>query len=700
MITIALDEGGHFEQLGNNSKCMFVGGVVFGYKDKNDCKAELTRLKKFFKEICKKEKCTYPEDLHYNRVNGTVINGGRANRVKTSIIHSLPDFLNGKGNWQNDGPHGKYYLYALVGDRNGVEEFTKSGISNLIDDEVGCNRYEHMAYRSIENLLFFNPQLNDNLVRLDLATRVVAANNDDDFEKEVRATGHEKSKEDVYQSVYKVTNASSFRAAIATMIQNSSKKNIQFDDVRVESIYYHQNPTHNLFQGFLYLSDIVCSLYDDILNGCNKANVAIEKLWLESKQYVPNNRFYGWTYNDFDQTYRELYKAFESKDFYNALKLMYDLSKVNEKNSEVYEALFFDKIKKNIIFDSNLNELSVAIEHLDSELANSEIKVSEARFIYDLLKPRTEELCENRNQQVLFHLYKAELAINNHEGNHEESKNSFEKCKTYSQYVNVEEYLELRNMYSVCLCDANLFDEAVELTEETLEWEKMLIDVKKAVFPEKNNINIHYGRTLSQLGQCYSFKGNFDAAIERFNLAIESFGNATIEISRTRSYLLHALIEAGQLQEYEKVAAEYFGYTNQKEQLISLLDKIQEDAIPYSFALYVYLKAFYIFYSKNIEKKYLKEIIQKFDSLKKLNKKDIENHPFEMIYKYIAFLCLSIENKEFNDKAKEYIDLAKTTLSKPEGILVKILDEIDIQYESVLNKQDAFEKSKLGYMYR
>lgn len=699
MITIALDEGGHFEQLGNNSKCMFIGGVVFSYKERKDCKAELTRLQNFFKEICEKEGCTYPEDLHYNRVNGTVVNGNSANKVKTSIIQSLPDFLNGKGRWQNDVPNGKYYFYALVGDRNGIEAFTKYGISNLIDDEVGCNRYEHMAYRSIENLLFFNPRLNDNLVRLDLATRVVAADNNDDFEKEVRATGHEKSKEDVYQSIYKVTNASSFRAAIATMIQSSNRKDIRFDDVRVESIYYHHNPTHNLYQGFLYLSDIVCSLYDDILNGCNKADTAIEKLWLECQQYTPQ-RFYGWTYNDFDQDYRSLYKAYEGKDYFTVLKEIYRLTKKeSEKNASVYETLWFSEIKKNILFNPALNELDTAIKRLDLALANSEINVSEARFIYDFLKPKTEELCENNyHQNILFHLYKAEFTIHNHEGFHEEAKKSFEKCKKNSQYVNVEEYLELRNLYSVCLCDANEFDEAIKLTEETLEWEKMLIEVKEAVFPEKDDTNIHYGRTLSQLGQCYSFKGDFDAAINNFNSSIKSFGKAKVEIARTHSYLLHAYIESGRINDYEKLAADYFGSANQKEQLISILENIEENTKAYSFALYVYLKAIYILYSNTLDKKAVKEIVQKLDFLKKF--KMNEDHPFEMIYKYISFLCLLIENKEFNDKAKEYIDLAKNTLSKPEGILVKILDEINIQYESVLNGKAAFEKSELGYMYR
>lgn len=701
MITIALDEGGRFEQLENNAKCMYVGGVVFQYKDKKACKAELERLQKFLKETCEKEGCKYPEDLHYNRENGIVKNGESAKKVKTTIIHYLPDFLNGKGEWQSDGPNGKYYFYALVGDRNGVESFTKSGISNLINDEIGCNRYEHMAYRSIENLLFFNPRLPDNLVRLDLATRVVVTDGENgDFEKEIKTTGHEKSKEELNESVYKVTSAASFRAAIATMIQNSNKKDIQFDDVRVESIYYHSNPTHNFYQGFLYLSDIVCSLYGDILNGCNKVDIAIEKLWLECQQFVSNNRFLCWSYNDFDQDYRLVYKSYDENNYFTMLKEIYRLTtKESEKNAFVYDTLWFSELKKNVLFKAELNSLAKAIEKLDLVLGNSDIPVSEARFIFDFLKPKTEELCEkDHRHDILFHLYQAELTINNHEGNYQEAKKVFEKCKIYSQHVNVEEYLELRNKYSVCLCDAREFDLAIEFTKETLEWEKMLIEVKQAVFPEKNNINIHYGRTLSQLGQCYSFKGEYQLAEECFISAIEAYGQASSEIARTRSYLLHSYIESGNFIEYEKNAKLYFRSENLKEQLIILLDNIGEDVNAYSFSLYVYLKGFYFFYAQSMDKKILKDIIGKLDFLKNFDKNN--NHPFEMIYKYVALLCVIIGNKEYDEKAQKYIDLAKTTLSNPEGILLSILSEIDTQYESVISGGKLIDNSKLTYMYR
>lgn len=689
MITIALDEGGHFERISNSSKCMFVGGVIFKYKSNSDCKQELQRLQKFFQETCQSVECRYPEDLHYNRIEGKVVNGSSANKVKKALIENLPDFLNGRGKWQNDSAKGSYYLYAIVGDKEGIESFTQNGISNLIDDNQSCNRYEHMAYRSIENILFYNPLLIDNEVRLNLATRVIATNNDEDFQKEVIVTGHEQAKE----NIYKVTNSSSFRAAVATMIQTSNRTDIQFNDIRVESIYYYPDQNRNFYQGFLYLSDTICSLFSDILGGCNRADIGIEKLWLKCQEYTPSRALF-WTYNEFDQKYRYLYRAFERKDYYVALREMYNLSKESEKNYSVYETLWLSQVKKKILFSSSLDGLTEAVSRLDLDLAHSNISVAEARFIYNLVKPRIEELCSSYEVSLLFRLYKAELAINNHEGNYHDADKSFQKCMNYSQYVSIEEYLELRNMYSVSLCDGKNFEKAIEITKETLSWEELLVDVKKTIYPNNEKIFVHYGRTLSQLGQCYAFDGDFDLAIKSFEEAIKSFGTAQGEISRTLSYLLHTTIEANNLELYNQYSKEYFGTSDRKEQLIRLL---AEESIPNAFGLYVYLKAHYIFYLHTSDRKITEDILNKIEKCKKYQ--HIDSHPWEMIFKYMAFLSVSIGNKKYREKGDAYIKLSKG-LSKPEGILNSILKEIDLQYTEVLNGNSPFNASRLSFMYR
>ena len=710
MITIALDEGGHFENLRPSENCMYIGGVVFQCKDENTRKRELERLQNYFKEICNNEGCRYPQDLHYNWCDNHVINQVTAEKVKNAIITSLPEFLNGTGKWASNAPKGKYYLHALVGDKNGINYFEGNGLdkindlSNLLNDDISSNRYEHMAYRAIENLLFYNfrfQNTDDNHVRLNLATRVFKVNDDAKLEREAFQTGHEKH--DKYESTFKATTLSSYRAALISMIQNSNRKDLWFDDIRVESICYEDNPDVNFYHGFLYLSDIICNLYYSILKDCNQADAGIEQLWQKCQQYAPQ-RVYVWSYNDFDQKYREIYKSFVFKDYYNSLKEMCRISRTNEKSAKVYDALWFDDIIKNVLFSNDENEFSYieeSIKSLENELSNAKIEVDEARSIFNLLESKTEELCnksdnESKKYGLLYNLYKSEMTICNHEGNPVASQEAFNKCRNYSRYVNVEDFTELQNMYSVKLCDSLRFEEAIKVTKKTCEYEELLHTIKEEINPSELKY-IHQGRTYSQLAQCYSFVNDYENATKYFLKAFECYGDDTFNRTITLSYYLHMLIEQKNREEYEKIIKEYLGQETLKEQLLDILSL---DGISSLFKLYVYMKALYVFYVddlKNNSPKLLKELLSKFESVKNIENK--RNHPWEMIYKYAAFCCLKIGNKDYNDKAEEYIKLAKN-INNEGGILQKISDEIDIQFDSVKEDKDVFENSKLTYMYR
>lgn len=118
------------------------------------------------------------------------------------------------------------------------------------------------------------------------------------------------------------------------------------------------------------------------------------------------------------------------------------------------------------------------------------------------------------------------------------------------------------------------------------------------------------------------------------------------------------------------------------------------------FKLYVYIKALYIIYSDELKKQNkLKEIIVQLDGIKKIKNKNV--HPWEMIYKYAGFCCLKIGTKEYDIKANDYLDIAHKTIDNVDtGILKKIISEIEIQKQSLLDGKDIFEKSKLTYMYR
>ena len=158
--------------------------------------------------------------------------------------------------------------------------------------------------------------------------------------------------------------------------------------------------------------------------------------------------------------------------------------------------------------------------------------------------------------------------------------------------------------------------------------------------------------------------------------------------------MLHTFIEAKDKASYEKYAEIYFGTNNKDAQLAKLLS---EDNIANVFGLYVYIKAFYFFYLNETNKAGKEKLINQINRCK--NYKNIDSHPWEMIFKYTAFLCVSIGNNEYKPKADEYIALAKQ-IANPEGILKSIIKEIDTQYASVCAGNIPFEKTDLLFMYR
>lgn len=115
MITISLDDQGVFEQGGPSSDdVVMIAGIV--YDDKNDvfdANREKTRIKNYFKSVCKNTKATYPQALHAGHGHDSEVR-----RVKSEYNKTLGEFLktgkykgqvvaSGIWNWKS------VYFYAL-----------------------------------------------------------------------------------------------------------------------------------------------------------------------------------------------------------------------------------------------------------------------------------------------------------------------------------------------------------------------------------------------------------------------------------------------------------------------------------------------------------------------------------------------------------------------------------------------------------
>ena len=195
MLLISLDEAGRFESPKENEQGNLVAGIIYDCLSYSDIEKEKERIEKWFIKCCNETlvnglPCVYPNDLHNRWQSGAILNVKKVTALKKKLIKTMPEFIQGTGEWEENGPKGKYYIYGLVGNSEGITKYKLPNLSNLINDGIAGNRYEHMAYRTLENVLFYNPYLYDDKIVLDIATRQLVTNNNDKS-KEAKKLGYE-----------------------------------------------------------------------------------------------------------------------------------------------------------------------------------------------------------------------------------------------------------------------------------------------------------------------------------------------------------------------------------------------------------------------------------------------------------------------------------------------------------------------------
>ena len=695
MIVVSLDEGGRFERVNRFAagKCMLIGGAVFQCKEKRDADAELRRLERFFRGTCEKQNADYPFDLHYNWKNGAVVNSEAANKVKAALLESMPGFLQGRGEWAEDRPNGTYYLYAMAGDEKGIY----TGGSNLIDDAYATNRYEHMVYRTVNNLLFFNPLLpKDADFQLELATRVVDVKADSQLRAQTDKLGHSKRREGegtFEDGVRVVTDAGSFRTALEEAIIDSTVKNARFE-IHVQSINYNK-PQYR--QGFLYLADTLCSLYQDAVRCCTDADSALKQLYKCCSETAGKQNMFLWAYHPVDVQMRQVLEHCTYNNYFDALLLTNEIRSLQSGISGVYDELWLSAAEKRIIADGTPLQLYIALEELDGYLHKRGYNLAFAQNILDVLQKQYDMMHDGKNDaddRLQYQLYKVQITIYNHQGDFARSLETFERCRERSQYVTMEEYLGLQNLLAVALLDADRYDEAMKIIKEEICYHEMLIGIKKEIYPNAKNVFVSYGRALSQLGQCYAYKGEYEEAKDHFIRAIGMYGDSAGDIKITESYLLHAAIEMKDRELYEKWAERYFDCTGPDNWFAAAVNL---NGTCDKFGLYVFIKAVYYLYRDEVNPKKIRgwaNIIQR------VYKKMKDGHPWEFILKYLALLWVCRIAPGGDERSDALIKEAVDSV-KRKGILERITDATLVCYERA--KRGDFEPeedSQLRYMYR
>lgn len=656
MITIALDEQGEFEIEENDSGPKFIAGVIYNDKgDKSDYENERIRIKEYYLKVCEAVECAYPEDLHYY-VKNNKNNAYSVKKVKTEVSKSLSEFLK-NGTYKNTQVYdkerrGEYTVFAIMASERRLENLLGDNVSELVRDDYASNLYVHMAEKMVERLIFHNPVIEKiDCINLNLATRKAVLNNESKIADEYETIGFsEFDKNTSTNKMYNLTNTDLYRTVIEREMIDTGKTDIKINKIWVTPIKYKLNAKD---MEFLYLSDSICSYLGFGIKG-NKSEEWIEEVGNKISEISTANGLL-FAYDSVDVFFEKSWKKIEDKDYYEAISILYDGINLKSSMSNYYNENVFKYIKEALLKEKCSTEYTIAIRKFSESIKNNNLNQDKLLFVFEILYRMKDNISYQNKEEgaILYDLNDAGVSVYCHIGDSKTAYRFYEECKKYSTYVAIEKYLSTRNKMVVCLCDEFKYEEALEFAKENLKYHRVIESMKKEMFGIDGEKEFKVmGIALSQLGQVYAMlcDGNAEGV---FLEALSEFHEETPNYYITMSYLLHYYVDNNMKEKYEKMAKKYFGNNadieKQLEYLLKEGSKETGAIFALKFAFYLYIKALYKFYLKDISKEFAVKILD-VDSLFAYYgdnaSKQINGHPWEIIYKYLAFIAYDL--KEYN----------------------------------------------------
>lgn len=741
MITIALDESGTFETFGKKgrSKTLFIAGVVYDDKDNsdnsdnsdntdnkddaNDLINEKKRLNEYFKRVAEEVKCSYPNDLHEKRNKS---NKDKVEIMKEEIKNSLPEFMK-KGTYKgctlvNDKRKGEYRIACMLYNDKGKSIFKGDNICELLHEENISNLYINMAYSLLSRLAFHNPfNLDVENIKFDLATRTVKVKRKDKpLNNKYTDAGYktyrfkkESTPKDIKEyNYYQIIDEHDYRSMISQKIIELNRTNLEINSLGVRSINYDMKANDCISMTFLYLSDVICSIFKSAVTSDKSVNNISDKIqsifnMAESLTNTQDNLVFA--YDDIDDIYERAIRSYQEKNYYKMILNLFEYEESKSELKDYYKNTWFSELEKSIL-NSNKDQKvvdisedilefkdSVSIEnailefsrYAQSNTLNQECLVHLCKY----LEPLVERLDENNHYKYKF--YDAGVTAYNHVGDSVTAEKYFNKCKEYSKYSYIEEYISTLNAHVVMLTDRYKYDEALLASKKIVKCQKLLLKQQGELFDSVNKKSTSYGKALSQLGQTYAYmsKKGTDSeyakeAEQNFKGALGQFEENTDNYYRTLSYLLHHYINTGNKTAYDEWVPKYFGgekeILKQVQYLIGI-DEKQERLQSFKFAMYVFIKGVYTFATSQ-SKKMKKYLLSQIEIIETSHQsKNVNGHPWELIYKYFALLAVKWGETAI---ASEYVEKMQTILKVKGEAIDNIIIRGLIDYYSLLIEEE------------
>lgn len=716
MITIALDEYGQFEKAGNNGnngnkgkkQLVFIAGLVYDDKGhQNDAENEKTRLDLFFRKVARSVGCGYPEDLHLNSERN---NYNRIAEFERALEGALPEFLE-KGYFKGKPVDivkrkGYYRFVMMLKSERGKSKLNETGTSDIIKDSYASNLYMNMAYSMVSRLVFHNPlDLEIKKVNFELPTRKLGVDDlSAEGKKEFQKLGQKERKTDSGANVYHIADESNYKAAIVRKVSELGRYDLQVHQLSVDSINYNVRGKATEKYVFLYLSDMLCSIFQHNKSGQTFADMQ-QSFVKKANELLPSKEHLFFAYDDIDDILEEAIRAYQEKDYYKTLALLFKSKGVTSTFKDLYWKQWFPVVEQWIEGATDRESIEADILQFSHYSRSNLLQQDELVYLCDKLEPLVQKLDETNSYKYKF--YDAGITAYNHIGDSKTAEACFEKCKEYLMYTHVEDYLETLNRRVVMLNDQYRYNDALATVEEALIYHKKIGEVRNDLFSGKKIPNIGKGRTLSQAGQVLSYmrdtkaEAYFIKALEEFDITSNDGVRYSMDYYITLSYLLHHYIDMENRESYEEYAPRFFGGKQAVMEQYAYLQNMtaeEEKNQSYKFAFYVFIKALYTFYTDTISDKdqliLLKWAVNPKDSdnPKESDKvKHLNGHPWELIYKYFALLSIQWDKPAYTGRL---FDRMQTVVDQKDAAIENIIVGGLIEYYTAIGDTTAAEEAK------
>ncbi len=685
MLTLSLDEAGVFEHYAkekfSDSKTKFIGGLI--YDDNGiagETEKEKRRIVAYYSAVIdtlnnqEEGIFRFPNDIHSDGKNNR-----KVGNAKELINNTLQEFIQA-GTFQAkelidsngntfETRKGKYIVCAVVKSTKGKTSEFETGDDSFFNDTKAANLYYHMASEVVEHFIIRNPlypKISD--LSIDVATReskpfdkknaeymelgfsererIVEKQNMWDEELPDKGTSDKKSKE--YS--YALMNGDIFRTILTEQLFDAREKSINICDFKVRSITYRSNRAKS--QAFLYLADSICSY----LSCQNRDDVSM--VFSLANELNPGQNLI-FVYDDIDIYFKRAWQDVEIKEYYDALKELYKIKIAKTKEAKIYKDYWIKYIEDEIIKEITIHlsarkdphALVEALQELRTSYMTNMLVPDEAQYIFKVLERATREIKdEKKYSKILYQLNDVGVVSNCHSGDIKAAVKYFKCCEKYAFSIDLEEYIRTRNRYCNALIDSFDYEDAIKVARVTVELAGGLYELSKKVLGNRRKGQFgktEYGKTLSQIGQIAAFLQKEDA-LGFFNDALDLLQDEIANTKITESYKLHYLIDCGKKEEYKLAMVDYNdGVESISNQIKTMRLNWSSENINISFALYMYLKGIDRFYSDE-------ELMTVWEDIKCLeseiddNRKN--NHPWELIYKYLGFIAIRMHDMELATK--------------------------------------------------